>query len=73
MKIKASPATNSIFFYSTPKEILNFYNLPQENSMVPQTGVGGGGVRILNAIAQFFLSAKRKKHFDHFIVGQRGS
>ena len=37
--------------------------------MVPQPG----GVRILNAMAQFFLSAKRKKHFDHFIVGQRGS
>ena len=69
VKIKASPPKNSIFFYSTPKQILNFYNLPLENSMVPQPG----GVRILNAIAQFFLSAKRKKHFDHFIVGQRGS
>ena len=44
VKIKASSPKNSIFFYSTPKEILNFYNLPLENSMVPQPGgVGGGG------------------------------
>ena len=51
VKIKASPPKNSIFFYSTPEEILNFYNLPLENYMVPQPG--GGGVRILNnAIAQ---------------------
>ena len=35
-------------FFSTPEEILNFYNLPLENSVVPQPG---GGVRILNAIA----------------------
>ena len=52
VKIKASPPKNSIFFNSTPKEILNFYNLPQENSVAPQPG-GGGGVRILNAIAQY--------------------
>ena len=51
VKIKASPPKNSIFFNSTPKEILNFYNLPQENSVAPQPG--GGGVRILNAIAQY--------------------
>ena len=38
VKIKASPPKNSIFFYSTPKEILTFYNLPPENSMVPQPG-----------------------------------
>ena len=38
MKIKASPPKNSIFFYSTPKEILNFYNLPLENSLVLQPG-----------------------------------
>ena len=38
VKIKALPLKNSIFFNSTPKEILNFYNLPQENSMVPQPG-----------------------------------
>ena len=50
VKIKASPPKNSIFFNSTPKEILNFYNLPQENSVAPQPG---GGVRILNAIAQY--------------------
>ena len=38
MKIKASPPKNSIFFYSTPKEILNFYDLPLENSLVLQPG-----------------------------------
>ena len=38
VKIKTSPPKNSIFFYSTPKEILSFYNLPLENSMVPQPG-----------------------------------
>ena len=43
VKIKASLPKNSIFFYSTPKEILNFYNLPLKNSMVPQPGGGGGG------------------------------
>ena len=53
VKIKSSPPKNSIFFYSTSKDILNFYNLPLENSMFPQPGGGGGGgVRILNAIAQ---------------------
>ena len=38
VKMKASPPKNSIFFYSTPKEILNLYNVPLENSMVPQPG-----------------------------------
>ena len=54
VKMKASPPKNSIFFYSTPKEILNLYNVPLENSMVPQPGEErrGGGRRILNAIAQ---------------------
>ena len=42
VKIKASPPKNSIFSYSTPKEILNFYNLPLEKP---------GEVQILNAIA----------------------
>ena len=48
VKIKASPPKNSIFVYSisTPKEILNFYNLPLENSMVPQPGGGGGGADV---------------------------
>ena len=48
VKIKASPPENSIFVYSisTPKETLNFYNLPLENSMVPQPGGGGGGADI---------------------------
>ena len=36
VKIKTSPPEDSIFFYSTPKEILSFYNLPLGNSMVPQ-------------------------------------
>ena len=53
VKIEASPPKNSIFFYSTPKEIINFHNLPLENFMVPQPVEGGGGVRILNAIAHF--------------------
>ena len=44
VKIKASPPKNSIFFYSTPKEILNFYNLPLENSMAPPPGVGGADI-----------------------------
>ena len=44
VKIKAPALKNSIFvFYSTPKEILSFNNLPLKNSMVPQLGVGGGG------------------------------
>ena len=47
VKNKASPPKNSIFFNTTPKEILNFYNLPLENSMVPQPGE----VQILNVIA----------------------
>ena len=38
VKIKASPPKNSIFLYSTPKEIFKFYNLPLKNSMVPQLG-----------------------------------
>ena len=46
VKIKASSPKNSIFFYSTPKGILNFYNLPLENSMVPQPGGGCGGADI---------------------------
>ena len=57
VKIKAPAPKNSIFvFCSTPKEILNFNNLPLKNSMVPQPGVGGGGgaVRVLDAIAHVF-------------------
>ena len=50
VKIEASPPMNTIFFFSTPEEMLNFYNLPLENSVVPQPE-GGGGARILNAIA----------------------
>ena len=50
VKMKASPLENSIFFYFTPKEILNFYNLFPKNSIVAQ--LGWREVRILNAIAQ---------------------
>ena len=46
VKIEASPLMNSIFFFSTPEEILNFCNLPLENSVVPQPGGGGGGADI---------------------------
>ena len=35
-KLRLHPQRIPYFFYSTPKEILNFYNLPLENSMVPQ-------------------------------------
>ena len=41
--VKITPPKNSIFLYSTLKEILNSYNLPLENSMVPQPKRGGGG------------------------------
>ena len=41
-KIWAPPPTNSIFFYSTPKEILNSYNLPMRKAIVP---------RVLSAVA----------------------
>ena len=60
VKIKASPPKNSIFVYSisTPKEILNFYNLPLENSMVPQPGGGGADIKCNSPI--FFFSQKKK-------------
>ena len=57
VKIKASPPKNSIFCYSTPKKNLIFYNLPLENSMVPQPEEGGGGVRLLKEIAQFIFTS----------------
>ena len=44
VKIEASRPMNFIFFYSTPKEILTFYNLPLENSVVPQPG-GGADIK----------------------------
>ena len=43
MKIKTPRPKNSILFYSTPKGILSFYDLPLKNSMVLQLGDGGGG------------------------------
>ena len=45
VKIEASPPMNSIFFFSTPEEILNFYNLPLENSVVPQPGGGAADIK----------------------------
>ena len=56
--VKITPPKNSIFLYSTLKEILNSYNLPLENSMVPQPKGGGGGGLILNAIAHSGLVRK---------------
>ena len=39
MRIYEDPhPKNSIFFYFTSKEILNFYNLPLKNSIGPQRG-----------------------------------
>ena len=35
-EFKATPQKNSIFFYSTPKEILKFCNLVLKNSIGPQ-------------------------------------
>ena len=43
MKIKTPRPKNSILFYSTPKGILSFYDLPLNNSIVLQLGDGGGG------------------------------
>ena len=40
MKIKAPPPENSIYINSTPKEILNFYNLPLTGG-----GEGGKGIK----------------------------
>ena len=45
MKIKTPRPKNSILFYSTPKGILSFYDLPLNNSIVLQLGDGGGGGR----------------------------
>ena len=48
VKIKASPSKNSISFYSTPKENLNFYNLPWrvKSVLIRGEGVCGGGTDI---------------------------
>ena len=35
------PQTNNSIFYSTPKQILNFLNLPLKNSIGPKPGVKG--------------------------------
>ena len=56
VKIKASSPKNSIFFYSTPKGILNFYNLPLENFMVPQPG-GGADIKCNSPLTRTALSA----------------
>ena len=58
VKNKASPPKNSIFFNTTPKEILNFYNLPLEKP---------GEVQILNAIAHSIFRGEwfeKKAHYE---------
>ena len=57
VKIKASSPKNSIFFYSTPKGILNFYNLPLENSMVHQAGGEGADIKCNSPLTRTDLSA----------------
>ena len=44
-KIKSLPPKNSLFFYSTPKESLNFFKMaPEEfHGSSPGWEVGGGG------------------------------
>ena len=42
-KIKVSPPKNSLYFHSTSKEILNFYNLPWRIPWFLNWGGGGGG------------------------------
>ena len=37
--LSPSPAKEIVFFYSTPKQILNFLNLSLNNSIGPQPGV----------------------------------
>ena len=51
VKIKASPQKNSIVFYSTPEEILNFYNFPLENSILQLGQVGSKGGAVVRALA----------------------
>ena len=46
VKINVPPLKNSIFFYFTPKQILNFYNSLLKNNMVPQPWVVGYGYLI---------------------------
>ena len=61
VKIKASPPKNPIFFYSTPKEILNVYNLPMENSIVPQ--LEGADIKC-NSPKSSDLPSKTHTHFQ---------
>ena len=49
VKINVPPLKNSIFFYFTPKQILNFYNSLLKNNMVPQPWVVW--VRVFNTKA----------------------
>ena len=45
-----------ISFYSTPKEIVTFYNLPLKTSMVTQPWVGEGGTDIkCNSLLKYYL------------------
>ena len=50
VRIKASPLKNSKFFYSTPKEILNFITYPWRTPWFLNQGAW-----ILNVIATQFL------------------
>ena len=45
-KSGAPAPKHSILLDSTPEEILNFYNVPLKNSVVPQPWPGGGGTGI---------------------------
>ena len=49
-KIKSLPPKNSLFFYSTPKEILNFFKMaPEEfHGSSPGWEVGGRGPGVSN-------------------------
>ena len=58
MEIKAPPSKNSMYFFTLPLKKSSIFIT---YSIVPQPGGGGGGgggggeVRVLNAIAQWYL------------------
>ena len=56
VKIKASPPKNSIFFLLYPYRNPQFYNLPLENSMVPQPG--GADIKCNSPLANYTLNSK---------------
>ena len=59
VKLKLQPQRIPYFFNSTPKEILNFYNLPLDNSMVSQPGGGGADIKCNSPME--FLSLRRRR------------